>query len=44
MTGHFAYAFIVLGYLLVPVIAYLVYWLWKKFRRGGTAEGEEGES
>jgi hypothetical protein len=45
LTGHYAFAFIVLGYLAVPLLAYLVYWLFKKFRRAEPAEGEgEGET
>lgn len=45
MTNHFVTAWVLLAYLLLPLLAYLVYWLYKKFRKGGTgAEPGEGEA
>lgn len=35
-------AFIFLGYVVVPLVAYFVYWLIKRLRRGG-ADGEPAE-
>lgn len=35
-------AFVFLGYVAVPVVAYLVYWLVKRIRRG-PSDGEGGE-
>lgn len=42
MTSHFAFAFVILGYVLLPFVAWLVYWLWKRFK--GAKEEGEGEA
>ena len=39
MTDHFLFAFILLGWVIAPFAAWLVYWLVKRFR-GGKEEGE----
>lgn len=43
MTGHYAFAIVVLAYLAIPLLAYLVYWLWKLFHRDGKGTEGEGE-
>lgn len=42
MTDHFAFAFILLAWILIPLVAWLVYWLLKRFR--GSKEEGEGEA
>ena len=39
MTDHFAFAFILLAWVVLPLLAWLVYWVVKRLR-GGKTDGE----
>jgi hypothetical protein len=42
VTNHFVFAFVLLGWVIAPFVAWLIYWVAKRLR--GSKEEGEGEA